>query len=167
MKHKRLEPARIEELPSFTLAGVSAITTNEAEFSGAGKIVRLFEQFHSQHIAEHLSHYVQQPGQYSCYFNYEQGDAGYYTVMVGVHIREVKQDQSLGSVSTFTVPASKYAVFVTERGPIIEMVQRAWTDIWEWSRQPGNHRVFTGDFEYYRPNINPNDGQVDIYIAIK
>ncbi|NQX63174.1 hypothetical protein [Paenibacillus qinlingensis] len=61
MMHKRLVPARIEELPSFTLAGVSAITTNEAEFSGAGKIVGLFEQFHSQHIAEHLSHSVHQP----------------------------------------------------------------------------------------------------------
>ncbi|WP_373688787.1 GyrI-like domain-containing protein [Brevibacillus daliensis] len=111
--------------------------------------------------------HLQQPGHYCCYFDYEQGDAGHYEVMVGVHVREALQDHYLESVTTFTVPAAKYAIFVTERGPIIEMVQRAWADIWHWSHQPGNDRAFTGDFEYYGPNIDPNDGQAEIYIAIR
>ncbi|WP_053782447.1 GyrI-like domain-containing protein [Paenibacillus xylanivorans] len=87
--------------------------------------------------------------------------------MVGVHVKEALQHQELESFSTFTVPAARYAVFVTERGPIIEMVQRTWLDIWQWSQQPGNERTFTGDFEYYDQNINPNDGQAEIYIAIR
>jgi predicted transcriptional regulator YdeE len=46
-------------------------------------------------------------------------------------------------------------------------VQRAWATIWQWSQQVGNMRTFTGDFEYYGQNINPNDGQAEIYIAIR
>lgn len=163
----RMEPARFEERPSFTLAGISTVTTNAAELSGAGKIGRLFGQFHSQNMGERLAPHAQQSGHYSCYFNYEEGDAGQYEVMVGVHVRDQLQGQYPESVSTFTVPSAKYAVFVTERGPIIEVVQRAWADIWQWSRQPGNTRAFTGDYEYYSPDIDPNDGQAEIYIAIK
>ncbi|CAH1218648.1 hypothetical protein PAECIP111891_04768 [Paenibacillus allorhizoplanae] len=164
---KPIEPARIEELPSFTLAGISVVTTNEAEFSDKGKIGKLFEQYYLDDIGGQLAAYVKQHGQYSCYFNYEQGDAGRYELMVGGNVREELQDQYPESVSTFTVPAAKYAVFVTERGPIIEMVQRAWGDIWQWSRQSGNDRAFTGDFEYYSQHIDPNDGQAEIYIAIR
>ena len=162
-----IEPARFEECSSFALAGISTVTTNAAELSGEGKIGKLFEQFHSQNIGEHLVLHQQQPGHYSCYFNYKEGDAGQYEVMVGVHVRDNMQGQYPESVSTFTVPSAKYAVFVTERGPIIEVVQRAWSDIWQWSKQLGNVRAFTGDFEYYGPNIDPNDGQAEIYIAIK
>ncbi|HEY2495138.1 MAG TPA: GyrI-like domain-containing protein [Paenibacillus sp.] len=163
---KRIEPTRFEELSSFTLAGISAVTTNEAELSGKGKIGSLFERFHSQNMGEQLAIHLQKPGHYSCYFNYEEDHNGQYEVMVGVHVREVLQDQAVESVITFTVPAAKYAVFVTERGPIIEVVQRAWADIWQWSQIPGNTRSFTGDFEYYDQNINPQDGQAEIYISI-
>lgn len=167
MTIKRIEPARIEELPSFMLAGISAVTTNEAELSKDGKIGKLFEQFHSQNIGKKLGVNIQENGHYSCYFNYEQGDAGHYEIMVSVRIQEALQLQNLDMIKAFTVPAAKYAVFVTERGPIIEMVQRTWADIWQWSQQPGNNRAFTGDFEYYSKDINPEDGQAEIYISIK
>lgn len=163
---ERIVPARIEELPAFTLAGISTVTTNEAELSKDGKIGKLFEQFHSQDIGKKLGVTIQEDGHYSCYFNYERGDAGLYEVMVSVHVREAFQLQNQDMIKTFTVPAAKYAVFVTERGPVIEMVQRAWATIWQWSQQPGNNRAFTGDFEFYSKDINPEDGQAEIYISI-
>lgn len=162
-----LEPERIEERPSFTLAGISTVTTNAAELSGAGKIGKLYEQFYANQIEAKLGAYVQSPGFYGCYFDYEQGHLGRYEVMLGVHVGENSHDIQIESVKTFVVPASKYAVFVTERGPVIEGVQRAWGEIWQWSQQAGNERTFTGDFEYYGPNIDPHDGQAEIYIAIR
>lgn len=69
---KRIEPTRIEELPSFTLAGISTVTTNETELSKDGKIGKLFEQFHAQNIGKKLGVNIQEDGHYSCYFNYEQ-----------------------------------------------------------------------------------------------
>jgi predicted transcriptional regulator YdeE len=167
MKKKCNEPSRVEQFPSFTLAGISAVTTNAAELNGSGKIGRLFEQFHSDNIVDQLREYQQQPGHYSCYYNYEEGDAGQYEIMVGVRVKETPQDQFPECIKTFIVPAANYAVFVTERGPIIEVVQHAWSHIWEWSQQPGNERAFSGDFEYYDPHIDPNDGQAEIYIALR
>lgn len=162
-----IQPDRYEELPSFTLAGISVVTTNEAEFSGKGKIGELYEQYYAQQIGGQLSPHQQKPGHYGCYFNYEQGDAGRYELMVGVQVREARPDQLPEAVKSYSVPGATYAVFVTERGPIIEMVQRAWAGIWQWSKLAGNERAFTGDFEYYGPDINPEDGQAEIYIAIR
>jgi len=162
-----LEPVRIEERPAFTLAGISTVTTNAAELSGAGKIGNLYERFYANQIEAKLGAHRLSPGIYGCYFNYEQGHLGRYEIMVGVHVGETTQDIQMESVKTFVVPASKYAVFLTEKGPVIEGVQRAWGAIWQWSQQAGNERTFTGDFEYYGPNIDPLDGQVEIYIAIR
>ncbi|MFC3798911.1 GyrI-like domain-containing protein [Cohnella sp. GCM10012308] len=161
------EPVRIEERPSFVVAGISTVTTNEAELSGAGKIGKLYEQFYSNQLEARLEAHIRSPGIYSCYFNYEQGHLGKYEVMVGVHVGEASTDIHLASVKAFIVPASKYAVFVTERGPVIEAVQRTWGEIWQWSQQAGNERAFTGDFEYYGRETDPNDGQAEIYIAIR
>ncbi|GAB2572752.1 GyrI-like domain-containing protein [Gracilibacillus alcaliphilus] len=162
-----IQPTRIEERPSFTLAGVSAVTANEAEQAGAGKIGALFDQFFGQNIAGKLGVNIEEAGFYSCYFNYETDDTGLYEIMVSVQVDDVSSIQEGEGIQTFTVPAAKYAVFVTEKGPIIEMVQRTWAAIWEWSRQTGNQRTFTGDFEYYGKESGPTDGQVEIYIAIE
>ncbi len=148
-QRSRIEPSRIEVLPSFTLAGISTVTTNEAELSKDGKIGKLFEQFYSQNIGKKLGVNIQEEGHYSCYFNYEQGDTGLYEVMVSVKTHEPLQLQNQDIIKTFTIPSAKYAVFTTERGPIVEMVQRTWADIWQWAQQPGNNRAFIADFEYY------------------
>ncbi|MFD2671716.1 GyrI-like domain-containing protein [Marinicrinis sediminis] len=161
------EPVRIEEFPSFSLAGISVVTTNAAEISGNGKIARLFDQFYSRNIAHQLSPYQQKSGIYSCYFNYENGDSGAYEVMVGVHVHLGLEESVPADLNIFTVPAAKYAVFVTEQGPIVEVIQQAWGRIWEWSQKPGNERAFSGDFEYYSPHIDPNHGQAEIYIALR
>lgn len=164
---QRLEPTRIETLPSFTLAGISIVTSNETELSKEGKIGPLFEQFHLQNIGVKLGGDIKEIGHYSCYFHYDEIDFGRYEVIVGIKLQDKVHIPGLDMITTFTVPAAKYAVFATERGPIIEVVQRTWADIWQWSQQNGNDRAFTGDFEYYSNDINPNDGQAEIYIAIK
>lgn len=163
----RIEPTRIEELPAFLLAGVSIVTTNAAELSGNGKIGALYEQFYSHRVGDQLKEYEQQPGLYSCYYNYESDDAGQYEIMVGVKVKETSQHKLPDEISTFFVPAAQYAVFVTECGPIIEVVQQAWSRIWAWSKQSGVERAYTGDFEYYAQDIDLNNGQATIYIAIR
>lgn len=50
MPRKQIGPSRIEELPSFKLAGISVVTTNVAELSGKGKIGKLFEQYYSNAV---------------------------------------------------------------------------------------------------------------------
>lgn len=163
----RLAPTRIEKRPAFTLAGVSAITTNEAEQRGNGKIGALFERFFTNNIGEKLGVNIQKEGSYSCYFNYKEGEKGQYEIMISVQVEDAFPFQNLKGLQTFTVPEATYAVFVTEKGPIVEMVQQTWAAIWQWQKLPGNQRTFTGDFEYYSSDIDPGNGQVEIYIAIE
>ncbi|GIO23899.1 GyrI-like domain-containing protein [Oceanobacillus sp. J11TS1] len=163
----KISPVRIERRPAFTLAGVSAITTNQTEQLGNGKIGSLFERFFAENISEKLGVNICKEGNYSCYFHYEQEDKGAYEVMVSVQVEDASSIQNLEEIQTFTVPEATYAVFETEKGPIVEKVQQAWAAIWEWQQQPENQRTFTGDFEYYSGDMDPANGQVEIYIAVK
>lgn len=163
----KIKPVRIEKRPAFTLAGISVMTTNEAEQSGDGKIGSLFTRFFEENIGGKLGVNIYEAGNYSCYFHYEQDEKGLYEIMVSVQVEDESSVKNVEGIQSYTVPEATYAVFVTEKGPIVEKVQQAWGAIWEWQRQPGNQRTFTGDFEYYHGGIDAENGQVEIYIAIE
>ncbi|MFD1451086.1 GyrI-like domain-containing protein [Oceanobacillus sojae] len=162
-----IKPLRMEKRPAFTLAGVSMITTNEAEQSGNGKIGSLFERFFTDNIGEKLDVNIREAGYYGCYFHYQQEEKGTYEILLSVQITEDSVVQNVEGIQTYTLPEATYAVFVTEKGPIAEKVPQAWAAIWEWQQLPENIRTFTGDFEYYAGDIDPANGQVEIYIAIE
>ncbi|WP_080873308.1 GyrI-like domain-containing protein [Oceanobacillus timonensis] len=162
-----IKPVRIEKRPAFTLAGVSAVTTNEAEQLGNGKIGALFERFFTENIGKQLGVNIREAGYYGCYFHYQQEDKGPYEIMLSVKVAADSVVPNLEGIQTFTVPEANYAVFVTEKGPIVEKVPQAWAAIWEWQKLPENCRTFTGDFEYYAGDIDPADGQTEIYIAVE
>ncbi|WP_152655226.1 GyrI-like domain-containing protein [Oceanobacillus sp. CFH 90083] len=164
---EKIKPVRIEKRPAFTLAGVSAVTTNEAEQLGNGKIGTLFERFFTENIGEKLGVNIREAGNYSCYFHYEQEDKGAYEIMVSVQVEDEASIQNVEGIQTYTVPEATYAVFKTEKGPVVEKIQQAWAAIWEWQQLPENQRTFTGDFEYYSGDMAPENGQVEIYIAIE
>ncbi len=67
-----------------------------------------------------------------------------------------------------TIPAAKYLVFTSEKGSMPDIVIKAWQDIWAWFASSEIERAYTGDFESYDERCaNPQEAQVDIYIAIK
>ncbi|MCT1902313.1 GyrI-like domain-containing protein [Oceanobacillus sojae] len=162
-----IKPVRMEKRPAFTLAGISAITNNEAEQSENGKIGSLFERFFTDNIGAKLGVNIREDGYYGCYFHYQQEEKGAYEIMLSVQVANDAVVQNLEGIQTFTVPEAKYAVFVTEKGPIVEKIPQAWAAIWEWQQLPENRRTFTGDFEYYAGNIDPENGQAEIYIAME
>lgn len=161
-----LQPNRIVELGAMKLAGIATRTTNANEMSGNGKLGPLWDQFWSEQIATPIPN-AKEPGTiYGCYSDYENGAMGEYTMLIGASI-DLSADAPAG-LEVVEVPAAKYAVFTTERGPVAEVVARAWQSIWKWSLSSGEERTFTGDFERYdERSTNPQDAQVDIYIAIK
>ncbi|WP_193064299.1 GyrI-like domain-containing protein [Oceanobacillus oncorhynchi] len=162
-----IKPVRIEKRPAFTLAGVRAVTTNEAEQLGNGKIGALFEHFFTENIGEKLGVNIREAGYYGCYFNYQQEEKGPYEIMLSVQLADNSEVQNVEGIQTYTVPEATYAVFVTEKGTIVEKVPQAWAAIWEWQKVSENRRTFTGDFEYYAGDMDPANGRAEIYIAIE
>lgn len=165
-KQVGIQPVRIEEKASMTIAGISAVTNNADELSGQGKLGALWAQFHSNDIMTRVTKQAMDGAIYGCYTDYENGAAGQYRVLIGARVQEA--DTQPTGIDTVMIPAATYAVFTTARGPIQEVVAQAWGAIWQWSATSGMQRTYSGDFEYYdERSTDPSDAQVDIYIAIK
>jgi predicted transcriptional regulator YdeE len=68
------------------------------------------------------------------------------------------------------VPAGKYAVVTSEKGPAAQVVPQAWQRVWslEDEEQLGGARAYKADFELYdQRSQNPQDSQVDLYVGLK
>ncbi|MBP1991101.1 effector binding domain-containing protein [Paenibacillus eucommiae] len=104
---------------------------------------------------------------FGCYTDYENGAFGEYTILLGASVSSLANIPE--GMAVTTLPAARYAVFTTAKGPMNKVVIEAWQAIWQWSAAVTDlERTFTGDFELYdERSSNPEDAQVDIYIAVQ
>ncbi|MEJ8547401.1 GyrI-like domain-containing protein [Brevibacillus borstelensis] len=148
------------------MKGIAARTTNEREVSGEGKIPGLWERFFATDVSGRAKAVKNPHLTYTLYTEYENGANGEYTVLIG-HETEAGEQAEEG-MEVILVPAGKYAVFTSERGPVGTVVTEAWKRIWEWSSTSLERRIFTGDFELYDArDFDPQDAVVRIYVAIE
>ncbi|RXZ84145.1 transcriptional regulator [Paenibacillaceae bacterium] len=161
-----LQPQRIVEHEEIRLAGLGATTTNADELTENARIPQLWEHFWKNQDAQHLYHAGEPQVIYGSYSDYETDASGAYRIQIGCRVQpDAELPQSLTEV---ILPASKYAVFTSRRGPFPAVVIELWQAIWQWERESGSTRTFTGDFELYdERSANPEDAQIDIYIAIQ
>ncbi|EIT84220.1 DNA-binding protein YobU [Fictibacillus macauensis ZFHKF-1] len=135
---------------AFTLYGKRAVTTNEQEGKGQGVIPAMWADFYKQGAPTGTV--------YAVYTNYESNEHGAYTYGIGT--------EEPGAGVLAVVPKQDYLVFTTEKGPVGEVVPKAWEKIWQWQEQ--QERAYGTDFEVYDERAqNPEDAQVDIYISVK
>lgn len=148
------------------MVGIVTRTSNACEMGPNGAIPKLWQQYVEQQIGEKIPNQAEQPVLLGLYTNYESDVSGEYDMVIGmtVHTLDTIPDGMVGKV----IPAAKYAVFTSPKGPFMEVVPVTWQAIWQWMQTTNEVRTYTGDFEYYdERSSNPNDAQVDIYIAIK
>ena len=101
-------------------------------------------------------------GTIALYTDYESDEHGEYTFVLGV--RADPGSAVPDGMVRKTVPAGKYAVFTSERGPLQKVVFETWKRI--WSELPS--RSFIADFEVYDQRAaDPGDAVVDIYVGVK
>ncbi|USG64995.1 GyrI-like domain-containing protein [Brevibacillus ruminantium] len=160
-----MEP-KIIFLDAMNLEGIAARTTNAREVSGEGEIPGLWEQFFRANVTSRIGQIKHPQRLYALYANYENGAEGTYTVLLG---HETKPGEQTGEgLEAISIPAAKYAVFTTEKGPVDVVVTEAWKRIWAWSSAANVRRTFTGDFELYNAHdFDPGQAVVEIYIAIE
>ncbi len=67
------------------------------------------------------------------------------------------------------VPAGRYAVFTSDRGPVQKVVVDVWRRVWETQKSAlGGDRTYKTDFELYDQRAqNPADSVVDLYVAVR
>lgn len=147
------------------VAGIGCRTSNQLEASGKGNIPKLWGEFYGRQVGNSIPNkkngYI-----LGVYTNYETDVNGTYTMMIGSEVY-TEQDGPSSLIHT-TLPASKYAVFSSEKGRVAEVVPKAWASVWEWFRQSNIKRAYKADFELYdERSINPENAIVEIYVSIK
>ncbi|MGE7113461.1 zinc ribbon domain-containing protein [Lysinibacillus sp. NPDC047702] len=158
------QPIMIER-ESFQIVGISAQTSNANEITPHAKIPSLWSDFYQQDVIGQIKNPVNEVliGLYS---DYETDVNGKYSITLGKEVATT--DEAAQGMIVKTVPAAKYLVFTSEKGSMPDIVIKAWQDIWAWFASSDVERAYTGDFERYDERCaNPQEAQVDIYIAIK
>lgn len=103
---------------------------------------------------------------YAVYDEYASDHNGEYTFTVGAPSKQ--SDAAPPGMVLKHVPAGKYAIITTERGPFPKVIPEAWLRIFKLEDDGKLKRTYQTDFELYDERaLDPHDGQVDIYIGIR
>ncbi len=161
-----MEQSRQVSKPAIHIIGVETRTTNQDETSiSTAKIPALWARF--DQIRADVPNKVEPARFLALYSEYESDANGAYSETIGFEVASLEHIPE-GMVAK-TIPPSIYAVFTTPYGPIPGIIIAAWQGIWSLHpSQMGGNRSYTGDFELYdQRSYNPQNAQIDIYIAIK
>lgn len=154
------------EKPEIKMTGVSVRTTNASEAGPNGRLPGLWEAYFNSNMASD-TRIINPEFIYALYTDYESDANGEYTVVIGHEAGDTETEKS-NNYNSAVIPASKYLVFTTKKGPVYEVVAQAWGEIWGYFQASSETRAFTGDFELYDAlHFDPANSEVQIYIAIK
>lgn len=159
---------RIVEQEQFQVVGTEARTNNAKEAGSDGIIGKQWQEFLShgllQKIPDRLDDNI-----LAVYTDYASDANGQYTFILGARAKPIPNPTVPTGMVVKTVPAGRYAVFTSERGPVAKVVVETWKRIWEYYQTPANgQRAYRADFEVYALRAaDPNNAQVDIHIGVK
>lgn len=157
---------KIVDVAGFTVVGISARTTNSKEMSGQGVIGEQWNRLMRENLLNKIPDRAD-ANTIAVYTEYESDANGAYTFILGTKVNSGGAIPA-GMVAV-KVPAGRYAVFTSARGPTAKVVPEAWSRVWSSSKSAlGGDRAYKADFELYDQRAaDPQNGQVDIYVGIQ
>jgi predicted transcriptional regulator YdeE len=158
--------SRIVQQKEFTLVGIATRTNNAREATSDGVIGKQWTRFIQEgllaKIPNKLDHSV-----VAVYTDYASDHNGDYTFILGAKVSSATEVPA-GMVAK-TIPAGRYAVFTSEKGPGSKVVPELWMKINSLPKSvPGGDRAYRADFEIYDERAaDPQNLQADVYIGIR
>ena len=164
-KESVMKPRVVEE-SGFTVVGIEVRTSNPKEMSPEGVIGKQWARFMQENLAARIPNKADS-SVVAVYSDYASDKDGEYNFLIGARVTSAK-DVPAGMVVK-KVPAGRYAVFTSEKGPVGKVVSGLWQKVWEIPKaEPGGDRAYRVDYEVYDERAaNPEDAQVDVHIGIK
>lgn len=157
----------IVEQPAFDVVGISARTDNAKEMSGQGVIPQQWDRFMKEGIMAKIPNRAGDTI-YALYTGYAKDRNSAYDFVIGARV-SAETSVPPGMVMK-RVPAGKYAVVTSHKGPGFQVVPAAWQWVWhlEDKSELGGARAYATDFEVYDQRArDPQAVQVDIYVGVK
>jgi predicted transcriptional regulator YdeE len=151
---------------AFTLIGIAARTSNALEMSGKGIITKQWQRVMSEKLIEKIPNRAD-PDILAMYTDYESDATGQYTFLIGAKVTSA-DSVPIGMVAKH-VPAGKYSVFTSEKGPVWEVVPKIWQKVWSTSAsEMDGERAFVADFEVYDERAtDPQNAVVDVWVGMR
>src|ERR1700746_1468238 len=164
-KDTSMNPKVVEEA-SFSVIGIAERTTNAKEMSGQGVIGKQWARFMQENLIAQIPNKAGS-SIIAVITDYASDKDGEYTHLIGARVTSTA-DVPLGMVVK-KVPAGKYAIFTSEKGPVAEVVVGTWQRIWTQPKNaPGGNRAYKADYEVYDERaMDPQNAQMDVHVGIK
>ncbi len=164
-KEPNMNPKAVQQ-DGFTLVGIAVRTSNAEQMTPARPIGKQWERFMGEGLLATIPNKAD--GKIvALYSEYASDKDGEYTYLLGARVTKV-EDLPAGMVAK-NVPAGRYAVFTSERGPVQKVVVEMWRRVWATPKNElGGDRAYKADFEVYDERArNPADAVVDLYMGIR
>lgn len=151
---------------SFTVIGIAARTSNAREMTAEGVIGKQWGRFMQEGLLAKIPHKADS-SVVAVYTDYASDHDGEYTFVLGARVTS-DTEVPAGMVAK-SIPAGKYAVFTSEKGPAPKVVPGLWMRINSLPKPAvGGDRAYRGDFEIYDERAaDPQSLQMDAYVGIK
>lgn len=160
-----MNPDIVDEV-GFVVIGIAARTSNAREMTSEGIIGKQWERFLEENLAALIPSKVDS-SIVTLYTDYASDQDCEYTFVIGARVRSAAEVPA-GMVAK-TVPAGRYAVFTSKKGPVEKIVVETWQRIWVTPKSaPGGDRAFKTDFEVYDERAaDPRNIQVEVHVGIR
>jgi predicted transcriptional regulator YdeE len=164
-KEAEMHP-RVVQHPAFTVIGIAARTNNAKEMAGDGVIGKQWARFMQEGLLEKIPNRADS-NIVALFTDYASDKDGDYTLVIGARVTSTEKVPT-GMVAK-PVPAGRYAVFTSEKGPVAKVVVDTWRRIWTTPKgEPGGDRAYKTDFEIYDQRArDPEATVVDVYVGIR
>jgi predicted transcriptional regulator YdeE len=157
---------RIIDETGFVVIGIAARTSNAREMTSAGIIGKQWGRFLQDSVLAEIPNKIDSLI-VAVYTDYAGDQEGEYTFVIGTRVR-LGGEVPAGMVAK-TVPAGRYAVFTSPKGPVEKIVVETWRQIWSTPKAAmGGDRVFQADFEIYDERAaDPRSAKVEVHVGIR
>jgi predicted transcriptional regulator YdeE len=150
----------------FAVVGIAVRTSNAEQMTAARPIGTLWERLFKEGVLAAIPNRAD-GDIVAVYSQYASDKDGEYTYLLGARVKKV--ESAPAGMTVLNVPAGRYAVFTSERGPVEKVVVEMWRRVWETPKNAlGGDRTYQVDFEVYDQRAqNPADAVVDLYVAVR
>jgi predicted transcriptional regulator YdeE len=160
-----IKPRAVEQ-EGFRVVGIAVRTSNAEQMTAARPIGTLWERLFKEGVLAAIPNKAD-GNIVAVYSEYASDKDGEYTYLLGARVKKVESVPA--GMTVKNVPAGRYAVFTSERGPVEKVVVEMWRRVWETPKNAlGGDRSYQADFEVYDQRAeNPASAVVDLYVAVR
>jgi predicted transcriptional regulator YdeE len=164
-KESELNPRAVQQ-EGFAVVGIAVRTSNAEQMTEARPIGKQWERLFKEGVLAAIPNKAD-GNILALYSEYASDKDGEYTYLLGARVTKV--ENAPAGMVVKNVPAGRYAVFTSERGPVQKVVVEMWRRVWETPKSAlGGDRAYKTDFELYDQRAkNPADSVVDLYVAVR